>query len=127
MKCVIVNFIFNVFFGVECLYDDEGFVYMFKIVDNFWKLVYGSNMVDFLLLLKYFLNKVFLDFCMMMEIILGVVMKMFENNREIYVGGKVCNIVDSVINVVEREMEKEKEDCLLGEDILCMVLVFSDE
>lgn len=35
LKCVIVNIIFNVLFGVECLYDDEGFFKIFYFVENY--------------------------------------------------------------------------------------------
>lgn len=127
LKCATANLILNALFGVERSYDDEGLVHMLKIADNFRKSVHGSNMVDFLPLLKYLPNKALSDLCTTMETILGAVAKMFENNRETYVGGKVRNIADSVINAVERETEKEKEDRSPGEDTLCMAPVLSDE
>ena len=127
LKCATANIILNALFGLERSYDDAGLLNMLNLSDNFRKSVTGSSHVDFLPLLKYLPSKALSDLIFTMKIFLENITKMFEQNRDTYVGGHVRNIADSFINVVEKETEKEKEDRQPGEDTLCMAPVLSDE
>lgn len=97
-------------FGINCLYDDLDFWCLFEFVDNYWEVVYGSSYIDFMFFLKYFFNRVFKKFVFVIKEVLFVIKKMFLKNKEIYINGWVCNIVDGFIDVFEKEVMKEKEN-----------------
>ena len=127
LKCATANIILNALFGVERSYDDEELGKVLDLADNFRQAVHGSSHVDFLPLLKYLPNKALSNLELTIKRVLGAVTKMFEKNKESYADGKVRNIADSFVNVVERETEKERESRPAGEDTVSMAPLLSDE
>ena len=126
LKLATANIILGALFGTNGSYDDEGLRGLLQLTDRNREVVNCSSHVDFLPFLKYLPNKALSKFKFLLKTYNDVTTKMFLKNKQTYTEGRVRNIADSFISVVEKETMKEVENPHAGEDTN-MAPLLSDE
>ena len=116
LKLATANIILGALFGTNGSYDDEGLRGLLQLTDRNREVVNCSSHVDFLPFLKYLPNKALSKFKFLLKAYNDVTTKMFLENKQTYTEGRVRNIADSFISVVEKETMKEVENPHAGED-----------
>ena len=127
LKLATANIILDALFSISGSYDDEGLRGLLQLTDSYSEAVNGSSHVDFLPFLKYLPNKALSKLEFLLKAYSDVTTKMFLKNKQTYTEGRVRNIADSFISVVEKETMKEVENRPAGEDSLNMAPLLSDE
>lgn len=127
LQCATSNIITDALFGVSWSYSNKAVHNMLQLAHNFRVAITACSHVDFLPLLKHLPSKALSDLTAAVKSVLDVISQLYAKNTETYVGGQVRNIADSIIKVVEKETEKERENRPQGEDTLSMAPLLSDE
>ena len=116
LKFAIANIIFNALFGINRSYDDPDLRRLLELADNYREAVHGSSHIDFMPFLKHLPNRALKKLVLAIKEVSSATKKMFLKNKETYTNGRVRNIADGFIDVLEKEAMKEKENGQNNED-----------
>ena len=103
LRAATANVILGVLFGVDRDYENEELRQILDISDRFRETVGAGTAVDFMPWLSIFPNPQITKLCHLVELTTSLLGKMFHANRRNYNEGKIRNVADSFVKVIEEE------------------------
>ena len=103
LRAATANVILGVLFGVDRDYENEELRQILHISDGFRETVGAGTAVDFMPWLSIFPNPQITKLCHLVELTTSLLGKMFHANRRNYNEGKIRNVADSFVKVIEEE------------------------
>ena len=103
LRAATANVILGVLFGVNRDYENEELRQILDISDSFRETIGSGTAVDFMPWLSIFPNPQITKLCHLVELTTSLLGKMFHANRRNYNEGKIRNVADSFVKVIEEE------------------------